>query len=119
MGTETADWQGDGYRRWQRSADLPMLVLSVLLIPVLVVPFTIRHLPGAVRDADDALDYLIWGAFVVDYLARLMLARRRFASSGTTCPICCWWRCRCCVRYAPHACSGCSASLGWLRRSDS
>lgn len=82
MSTESPavmDSQGDGYRRWQRSADLPLLILSVLLIPVLVIPFADKHLPGAWRDTDDALDYLIWGVFVVDYLARLALARRRLA----------------------------------------
>lgn len=55
-----------------------MLLLSVLLIPVLVVPEVAR--PGAAENAVlSAVDYAIWAAFVADYVIRLWISANRTA----------------------------------------
>jgi len=73
------DWRGQHYRRYEELAATPPLVLSVLLIPVLVIPLAVRHLTGAQRDALEATDYTIWVVFAADYVTRLCLAQRRGA----------------------------------------
>ena len=73
----TEDWQGGRYLRWQAAAERPLLVLSLLLIPVLVWPFADKHLSIHLRHLDDGIDYAIWAIFVVDYVVRLWLAQRR------------------------------------------
>lgn len=53
---------------------LPMLVLSVLLLPLLLVPVVDSSLsPGIRRDLDLA-DWCVYGAFVVEYVTLLVLA---------------------------------------------
>jgi len=52
------------------------LVLSVLWLPVLVVPFIV-HVSTGVADTFAAIDYLVWAVFVVEYLTKLYLSPSR------------------------------------------
>ena len=58
---------------------MPLVVLAVLWLPVLVVPL-IAKLSTPVEDALTTIDYIVWAAFVVEYLVKLYLApsRRHF-----------------------------------------
>jgi voltage-gated potassium channel len=67
------------FATFSRAVDGPMLVLSALMLPILIVPLAVR-LRGSLAAAFDAAGYLIWAAFVAEYLAKFALApdRRRF-----------------------------------------
>lgn len=74
------EWRAVAYTRAERALTVPMLVLSVLLVPVLLLPLVWRAMPADVSRALDDADLVIWGAFVVEYVLLLGLApdRRRF-----------------------------------------
>ena len=56
--------------RWVDASDLPMLVLAVASVPLLVLEV---HGPEAVRAWAVGLNWLIWGAFLVDLSVRVWL----------------------------------------------
>jgi voltage-gated potassium channel len=68
------------YARFEAVTDLPLTVLAVLWLPVLILPVTV-DLSAATRAVLDDIDYLIWGVFVFEYVAKIYLApsRRNFA----------------------------------------
>jgi voltage-gated potassium channel len=69
----------DAYDRFVSAVDLPLTILALLWLPVLVLPY-VTTLPSDVNDTFEAINYLVWAAFVVDYLTRLYLVpdRRNF-----------------------------------------
>lgn len=69
----------EAFDRFSAAVELPLTVLALLWLPVLVLPYIVT-LPAAVDDTFAAIDYFVWAAFVVEYLAKLYLtpARRRF-----------------------------------------
>jgi voltage-gated potassium channel len=72
----------DAYDRFSAAVELPLTVLAVAWLPVLVIPLVAR-VPARVADSFDAVDYLVWGVFVAEYLAKLYLvpSRARFIRS--------------------------------------
>lgn len=77
MTTDAQSWRTPALDRFAARVEVPLLVVSVLLIPVLVIP-EVSH-PGArERTALDAADYAIWAIFAVEYVIRLRLAQRRW-----------------------------------------
>lgn len=66
----------EAYDRYVRFSQAPMTALAFLMIPVLVIPL-VHPLRGAVAASFDAVDYLIWALFAVDYGARFGLAPDR------------------------------------------
>jgi voltage-gated potassium channel len=69
----------DAYDRYTAAVDVPLTVLAVLWLPILVVPIVAR-LPSTLVGTFDAVDYVVWAVFAVDYGTRFYLApsRRRF-----------------------------------------
>lgn len=67
-----------GYERWEARTERPMLSLSLVFVVVLVVPLATRP-SHPVSVALSAANAAIWAAFTVDYVARLYLARARWA----------------------------------------
>ncbi|HEX4865461.1 MAG TPA: potassium channel family protein [Acidimicrobiales bacterium] len=67
----------EAYERFASMVDGPMLVLAVLWLPVLVVPL-VTQVGGATSDALNAVDYLVWALFTVEYLFKFYLAPRRW-----------------------------------------
>jgi voltage-gated potassium channel len=67
----------DAYDRFCAAVDVPMTVLALLWLPVLVVPAVV-HISARTRNALDTLDYLVWAAFVAEYLIRLYLTPSRW-----------------------------------------
>ena len=69
------------YDRFSAVVELPLTVLSLLWLPVLVLPY-VMTLPGSVKITFEVVDYFVWAAFAVEYLTRFYLApdRRRFFS---------------------------------------
>jgi voltage-gated potassium channel len=69
--------------RFSAAADLPMLILAALMLPILIVPI-VWPVHGALAASFDFAGYLIWALFIVEYLAKLALApdRRQFVRSN-------------------------------------
>lgn len=68
------------YKRYERSADLPLTVLAVVFLAVLAAPIIDPHLSASASLALRVADVGIWLAFAADYFTRLRLSidRRRF-----------------------------------------
>ena len=64
----------EALQRFERQVALPMLVLSLAVIPLLLIPLLVHDLSPVARATLLALDWAVWAIFVVEYLARLFLA---------------------------------------------
>jgi len=72
-------WRGrdqHAYDRFRAWAEWPMLVLSLLFVPTIVMPLVIS-VNGGVDNILNAASWLIWGVFAAEYLLLLWLAPRR------------------------------------------
>jgi voltage-gated potassium channel len=71
----------EAYDRFSAAIDTPLTVLSVLWLPVLVVPLVV-HLSRSLNATFNGIDYFVWAVFVVEYITKLYLApsRRRFVT---------------------------------------
>ncbi len=65
------------FDKFDSMSAIPMLVLTALMLPVLIVPFAV-HLRGTTAGLFVTADYLIWTIFVIEYLIKVTLAPRRF-----------------------------------------
>jgi voltage-gated potassium channel len=70
------------YDRFKRSAEVPMLALSLAFVPVIVVP-AVADLSERTEQALVVSAWLIWAAFVVEYLTLLYLAPDRWHTVRT------------------------------------
>lgn len=61
---------------FERYTAWPMLVLSILMIPLLVVPL-VAKLPRSTEGILVSIDWLIWGTFAAEYGIRLYLAPKK------------------------------------------
>ena len=62
--------------RFNKAAEVPMLLLSVTLVPILLLPAVMTLSPGL--DATlDAIGWCIWAAFAVELAVNLYLAEHR------------------------------------------
>jgi len=77
---EVPEWRKQAFDRLSAAIEVPMMALAVVMIPVLIIPIVMHHLSAGTRNLLEALDYLIWGAFFLEYAVRLTLApdRRQF-----------------------------------------
>jgi voltage-gated potassium channel len=64
-------------RKFEERTALLMIVLSLAIIPLLVIPL-VWDLSSGVESTLFSLDWLLWGAFVVEYGIRLFLAPRKW-----------------------------------------
>lgn len=69
---------GDALERFERQTAVLMLVLSLAIIPLLLVPL-VWQVSESVETTFLALDWMIWGVFVVEYGIRLYLAPAKWA----------------------------------------
>ena len=65
------------YERFEQAVEVPMLVLSLLFVPLLVAPWAM-DVSDAAAARMDAASWLIWGAFAAEYLTKLFLAPDRW-----------------------------------------
>lgn len=68
---------GDGYARWVRRTDGPLLGLALVFLAVLLVPLLVA-VPPTGRVALSVVSVLIWVTFTADYVIRLYLAPERW-----------------------------------------
>jgi len=78
MSPTTDGWRATAYARVDAALNLPLLVLSIVLVPLLIWPIVDTTLSASTRNAIDAVDYGIWAVFVVEYLLKLFLAPERW-----------------------------------------
>lgn len=62
--------------RYERATELPMAFLALLILPLLIVTFTVE-LNATEETAVWTIDWMIWGIFAVDLSIRTYLAERR------------------------------------------
>ena len=67
----------DAFDRFSAAVELPLTILALLWLPVLVVPL-VMHLGPAAADTFEAIDYLLWAVFVVEYLTKVYLSPSRW-----------------------------------------
>jgi len=72
----------DGYARWERRTDGPLLWLSLVFLAVLLAPLLTALEPWQ-RTALTVVSAAIWAVFAVDYAARLYLAHDRWRFART------------------------------------
>jgi voltage-gated potassium channel len=66
----------EAYDRFSAAVALPLTVLALAWLPVLIVPI-VAHLPTGIATVFDAIDYLVWAAFAVEYGVKLYLTPLR------------------------------------------
>ncbi|MFD3619236.1 ion channel [Streptomyces sp. NPDC058676] len=66
--------------RWERRTQRPLLALAVVFAVAYAVPIVVDPASRSLTFACTAVEWVVWGAFAVDYLVRLVLAedRRQF-----------------------------------------
>lgn len=69
-------WRQQAFDRFSATVELPMLVLTLVMVPILIIPF-VAHLAPGLENALLSIDYFIWAIFAVEYIVRLVLAPRR------------------------------------------
>ncbi len=67
----------DGYARWERRTDAPLLGLALLFLVVVLLPLLVMLAPWQ-RTALTVVSAALWVVFTVDYGARLYLAQERW-----------------------------------------
>lgn len=78
MSTQTAGRRATAYARVDAALNLPLLVLSVALVPLLIWPIVDTSMSASTRTAIDAADYGIWAVFAIEYCLKLFLAPERW-----------------------------------------
>ncbi|WP_328925500.1 potassium channel family protein [Streptomyces sp. NBC_00190] len=63
--------------RWERRTQTPLLVLALAFAVAYAVPIVAPDADPSVHRACTHAEWVVWGAFAVDYLVRLVLARDR------------------------------------------
>src|SRR5262245_15518810 len=74
----------DGRRlAWERHTEWPLTILALLFLVAYAWPILDPSLPPAAHLACDVVNFVAWGAFVIDYVVRLVLAdrHRRFVAT--------------------------------------
>jgi voltage-gated potassium channel len=67
----------DAYDRFTEAVDGPMMVITILWLPILIVPL-VTPVHGSVAESFLVIDFMIWGLFVIEYLVKLYLAPQRW-----------------------------------------
>src|SRR4051794_31901627 len=68
--------RAEAFEAVERATDLPMIVLSLAIIPLLVAPY-FADFPPSVDRTFFAIDWLIWAIFAMELTVKTYLAPRR------------------------------------------
>jgi voltage-gated potassium channel len=66
----------DRYDAFAKAVDVPMLVVTLLWLPVLIVPLVVP-LHGSMAETFATIDYTVWALFALEYMIKFSLAPRR------------------------------------------
>jgi voltage-gated potassium channel len=75
--TATAAERAVIVRRWERAAELPLIIAAVVFLAAYAVPILHPDLSSWLLDLFRSLSWITWGIFVVDIVVRLFLADER------------------------------------------
>lgn len=67
----------EAYDRFSAAVELPLLVITILWIPVLLIPL-VRPVQGTVAETFAVIDYMVWALFALEYVIKLYLAPSRW-----------------------------------------
>ena len=67
----------DAFEKFSAMVELPLLVITVLWLPVLIVPL-LTPMHGSVADSMAVIDYMVWALFGLEYLIKLYLVPGRW-----------------------------------------
>lgn len=79
--TERAERRRDVLDRFERTTELPLLVLSLFLIPLLIAPL-LFDFPEGVDAGILALEWLVWSVFTFEYVVRFVLTDGKWRFVG-------------------------------------
>ncbi len=65
---EVPRWRQEAFERFSAAVELPMLVLTIVMVPILIAPLALKHLSTGTENALLTIDYFIWAVFAVEYL---------------------------------------------------
>jgi voltage-gated potassium channel len=82
LSARAGDRRAEWLERLEQWTEWPLTILALALIPILVMPYVYDLSPTTIHTLD-ALDYLIWGVFAADLIAKVLItpARRRYLRS--------------------------------------
>lgn len=63
--------------RWERKAEVPLLILAAAFLIAYAWPVLNQHMDSDLRSVLTKVSWTVWGAFAVDFLARILLAESR------------------------------------------
>ncbi len=66
----------DRYDRFAEAVDTPMLAITILWLPVLIVPL-VTPVHGALAASLEAIDFTVWALFALEYIVKFALAPDR------------------------------------------
>ena len=66
----------DRYDRFAEAVDTPMLVITILWLPVLIIPL-MTPIHGAMAETFALIDYTVWALFALEYIVKISLAPDR------------------------------------------
>jgi voltage-gated potassium channel len=72
------EWRQAAFDLFSDVIERPLLILALVMIPLIIIPLVDSGLPANVSNTFEAIDYFIWGVFVVEYAVKLLLAPRRW-----------------------------------------
>jgi voltage-gated potassium channel len=64
------------YDAFDKAVDVPMLVITILWLPVLIVPLVVP-LRGSMAETFATVDYTVWALFALEYIIKFSLAPNR------------------------------------------
>ena len=67
----------DRYDRFAEAVDTPMLVITILWLPVLIIPL-VTPVHGDVAASLEAVDFTVWALFALEYIVKFALAPDRW-----------------------------------------
>jgi voltage-gated potassium channel len=70
------EWRKRAFEGFERATELPMLALSLAIIPLLVVPWVV-DLPKTLNTTFVVVDWSIWAAFALELAIKTYLVERR------------------------------------------
>ena len=74
---EELAWKQGWFDKFSAAMQIPMLVLTVIMVPILIIPFVWTSGAKKYGGLLDSIDYFIWAVFLVEYLIRVSLAPSR------------------------------------------
>ncbi len=72
MSELTVEQRQERYDRFSSFVNVPMVVLTLLWLPVLIIPL-VWPVHGSVALTLDTIDFIVWALFVVEYMVKLWL----------------------------------------------